>query len=614
MAWWHALLDAEEGLDGPLNLRPPRNLGRMRPGRRSVELALEAEKKRSQRAAPIPTGAFDDRRNTQRAAPIPTGAFDDRRNTQRAQAPQKAPGLVRRIRSSPEQRALVQPIRRTPPPQAQQRRVATPAPNRRTPPPQTQQRRLVGLSGPLPPGTSLEDLFTPTGGDDSTAPEGVPTGPEIGNGSVWVSDVAVQLQSPMLWRNTRFPLAWPDGTPARSRIWLPAVAMQDWFSPVAYVLDSNPAVSRYGLNMQSEGLWVDSGAAAEFWGSRAWEYVIFPWEEPRRDPLSPTPTGANSPPDWTGLDVQAQVNAGRAIITRDVKGQPVTRLFNSFDWSTQNPTTRAYAWCYLNIQQNAWSIPWTKMPADLYRYDLQPGAPARLPPLAWLSLDFLDGIQTGAHGFPILVKTGGGGGKVLDHAALDAFLQTPAGKEWAPLILDPRGDSMLAIIYDVDRVLPELVPDDGSRGWDPQRDRADAEADAEEEPIVDEEPVVAEEVLVDEQQPPDPLPDDYTPDYYPPGYDYTGEGNYPDEYYADEYGEGGQAGDVIDMLQALLDEAGPGVIAGIMLELLDGGSLTADEVFELIGLLDPADAVFAELAVLLGAGDGGQVFGEEEEW
>ena len=537
------------GLDGPIGLKPPKIRGKLRPGRRSTELALTTTQRKLAGAKldKAIQQITTDARNWQRqlgGAKLDKAIQQittDARNWQRQAGGGAA--IVRPVRSSPSQRSLspgrgaaltrrdTSGQRRAPVPLGVGRRVIERTAQRRAPMPRGLLAGLLGdpLGGPLPPGYDDPAQMFQSGdagdaGDagDEQAITNTPTGPELGNGFVWVTETAVPLQWPMYFlddRGGRPSLTWPDGTPARSRIWLPAVNMADFFDPVQYARGVNPwlaewrnSVQRYASESTWGGGWSDSQAASEAWGGRAWSYVIPGWCRPGGVGAQ---AGNPNPPAWPGLAWREEIAHGRGYAAQDKCGT-LRSLFASFDWSKENPTIRAYPWLYLNVANGAEWITWRKMPADLYRYDLQPGDPTRLPPLAWLALDFLDAIQTGAHGFPILVKTGAGGGKVLDHAALSAFLQTPEGAAWAPLILDPRGDSMLAIIYDVDRVAPELVPDDGSRTWDPQLDR---EAAADEEAL-DEEAPPAEDPYAEDPYAADP----YAADPYDPS-DPEGEGD-----------------------------------------------------------------------------------------
>jgi len=113
-----------------------------------------------------------------------------------------------------------------------------------------------------------------------------------------------------------------------------------------------------------------------------------------------------------------------------------------FDWSVFPPTIAAPIWLFLNLWDPA-DVGMALYAAEIYRADLAPGMPTELPGPAWLCLDVLDAIQTGAHGMPVLVREGR-----LDPNALGEFVR--ANPSWASVLsFGKRNGGALAIINDL---------------------------------------------------------------------------------------------------------------------------------------------------------------------
>lgn len=590
LAYWPWLdaafgdLDSGRAFSGPIGLKNP---GRqLLPGRSSVAIALAAQKATQQRkTGRLPPGLTPPPMRPQGRLPPgmqPTPQAQQRRTGR------LPPGLTPTPPPMRPQGRL--PPGKAPPPMRPQGRAPAFQPAQPQPRPYTPNQAQPRAQGRLPPGFA--------GALGEMPPWAA------ANGAAWVCQTPQPLYAPTYYNTRPERIYWPDGTPAESRIWLPALDMSQWFDPVRYVNESmrgtqheNRIQNYYkdrAISAAGNFGWFPSGAAEQVFGSRAWEYIIDP--QVAGNGIQP---GNINAPRFAGFQPQDLVNAGRAWLEPLPGGLTRERFLASFDWSQYSPGVNAPIWLFLNVFPSVFTT-WQKVPAHIYRYDLQPGDPEDLPPLAWLCLDFLDAIHTGAHGFPVLVKLDAQGYPILDRQALADWLRTPQGAPWERLIQDPIGNSMLAMIDDINTPMPEVRPDPG---YDvPGRFAPAQPLDQAEDPLAAGDPLADETTLTA-----DGFQASGGYDSGGGGYD-TGGGGYdtggydtggefiPDETYEEEIGEYDLADE--EEIAAMLDEDDLG--EDDLAALLNSGDDGEEELEEELGAED--------LAALLNA----QAPGEDE--
>lgn len=583
--WFDRLFGAGEGLDGPFNLPRGANPGRHRPGRRSTEEAIERaieEARRAQRQAPLapnlltPSSVFErraprvdvtDARVVQRSAPSRAlQALADARAQQRGQQGRAA--------------SLVQPTR--PAPRAAQ--VVPRPPQGKTSAP-IQRLRPVLPPAPAPVATGKAtgaSRFKNRGMSGLGAVTGVP------NAAVWVAAVEAPMETALLYKDGRiaYPMVWPDGTPWMARYWLPMLDLSATFDPVVwanqFIAGSAPNNVQNYWPPRSRGMggagWQVSELAQQVFGARSWEWIADPACSPGGGPRVSGSGGIDlNQFAWNSL-VARGVAVGES--SPECRGFDIRRYLCSFNWSQRTPTEQSYIWLALNLVNDD-NAAWQVFPADLYRFDLQPGDPTRLPPQAWLDLNFLDAIHTGAHGMPVFVKPDGR----LDFVALATWAAAQDDYRWGQLVSNGASDWMLATIYDSGAPAPRVVPyepplpsvvDQQEEADDPPPFEDDEELDVESPPVEE------EQLEVD-------------PD------------TYEDEYYTDELVPADEPDpfveaivEVLAWMQQQIYNVGPkGALDGV-LALLDAG-LDVDLVLDLVLMLEGGDLVLMLLLELVGA-------------
>lgn len=298
-----------------------------------------------------------------------------------------------------------------------------------------------------------------------SGPDDAPTGdlviPFTANARVWVTNQLFPLRGLTKDGAPGPQVNWPDGTPAAGVFWLPQLDLSVVFDPripSSWYQGTDPLTRKRpdgsDLRQQRGAGWVKTPDADAFFGihADAWEWRIdygkgidhngFNTEWPEPPDVEPflsryfytlTDHVDRSISDWTGHTAR------------------INRWATSFDWSRFPPSVQAPVWLWLNLLDPS-IVSWTSQEAEIYRADLQPidsaGEPTALPGPAWLCLDVLDAIQTGAHGMPILVKAAPDGSAQLDRSALTSFLD--AHPDWRPLFdTGTNSAGMLAIVNDV---------------------------------------------------------------------------------------------------------------------------------------------------------------------
>jgi len=453
--------------------RPPRKKG-FRPGRMSIELKAEAAA--AARAAKM-KAIVEAQQRAKILQGAPTTPGGGGTSTSGGKAIAATTPAAFRARSGLQQGAPgtgpVGPMKLLAPPASKQSQKP-----KKPIIPQAPPKALLGSQG-------AQRFLAGLGAPDDAA--------QLGNGAIWLASEQV----PLTWYNPGRPgvdgvrqgveqMVYPDGTPAMALFYLPRMDCSAVADPSARA--GNP-FSRY---LGSARLGVLIRVAA--WGSEEYRISYHSLNEPieggraelgwRRgsEPAYGLWQEGELPADyWVLIGTYECGGLGYTVFNTDIPGLPPDGeavypgmcgdfvggwggdtayrrwWLNHFNWAATAPNVAARAWVYLTLGPISGFI---SQPADLWRFDMSGLAPEKgtIPAKAWLDLNFLDAVYTGSHGMPQLITVTGDTIK-LDHGKLAAWLATPTGQAWKPLVLPTEGDAVLATWIDppaVGRAAPPI--------------------------------------------------------------------------------------------------------------------------------------------------------------
>jgi len=373
------------------------------------------------------------------------------------------------------------------------------------------------------------------GPDDEPTPDVVV--PFTPNAQVWVTNQVLPIRGvDPATGGPGTPINWPDGTPAAGVYWLPKLNLAGALVPglPGTKWQGDNPITR-GRRQERNAGWMQSTAAQNMFGGPAWEWLIDYGKGLDQNGLMwayPEPPSAAEPFGSRHYHT-VHDHVDRDISDWDGHSARINRHAATFDWSNYPPSVQAPIYLWLNLW-NPIGVSWSVQEAEIYRADLQDiataGEPTSLPGAGWLCLDVLDAMQTGAHGFPVLVTANESGAAVLDKPAFTQFLADHP--EWVPLLeLGRNNAGMLAIIND-------LGARAGGKVYAPPPPPPPPPPPVEEEIPVEELPVDPFEPLPGEE-PVDPFYDYYGPPGPGgsplPGYDPYNPYGYPRDPYGGEF-------------------------------------------------------------------------------
>jgi len=318
--------------------------------------------------------------------------------------------------------------------------------------------------GPIAPGRAGVQTFART--SRTAALSGLEDVPFKANGSVWVTVEELPLMTFGSRGTIRdgAQLLWPDGTPVVSRFWFPKLALPGFSPIIEGTYDQGPHWSvRKGQQEAGAGAWFQFSLSDDYYGQpdQAWTWGVD--YACGQMPEAPLPKNRGDQP-FHVLWTEEFHNKCQSVDNLWIGKTKFRWYFGAlFDWSRYPATVAAPIWLWNNLFDPT-NVSCVAFDAEIYRADRArvdtAGEPTELPGRAWLALEFLDAIVTGAHGMPILVGADG----ALDVAAFSRFKQ--ANPQWAPLLtFGKTNQGMLAIINDVGAVPGTVVRSDpGSTG------------------------------------------------------------------------------------------------------------------------------------------------------
>lgn len=437
---------------------PSEKAGQIRPGHLSVDAKLRKKRqvKPMDQTKPVSTAKLaNDNTNKRRStsAPGSAGAGAGSGNTmQRRSVITRTGGGRTNLFQQQRRRAPVPPV--PPPPQNTS----------------TRRRALSGLGDPTPQGGNDNSIPFQANATVWVALEPVPL---YGQQSISAADSSSAGAKP--GGEFRGPqLVYPDGTPAMALFWCPQVNLEAvGFDPSIpgswYQMRGDP----FARNEAGARGWIHAQASRDLFGpsSAGWtlacDYICTERTDRPSPPSDPDPLpdghfyAVNTdqfsyhydPPFGQGAAVELLKNRCVSVGGHWL-GYNVTREYFActFDWTGYPPSVAAPIWVWFFLAPEATTIAWQVQQAEIYRADLQDvataGEPKELPGRAWMDLNFLDAIQTGAHGMPQLITINPDGSASLDRNALAAFMQ--AHPDWASIMhLGLTNQGMLAIVDDL---------------------------------------------------------------------------------------------------------------------------------------------------------------------